>query len=76
MPKKPKAVERERHYEMISPEPDGAERVVACCAQKRGRGREPGFRMSEEHRTKIQNSRILRVLIDHVEGREEIPQHA
>jgi hypothetical protein len=74
MPKKPKpepkAVERERPYEMISPEPDGEERVVACCAQKRGRM--PGFRMSEEHRTKIQNSRILRVLIDHVEGREEI----
>jgi hypothetical protein len=78
MPKKPKpepkAVERERPYEMISPEPDGEVRVVACCAQKRGRGREPGFRMSEEHRTKIQNSRILRVLIDHVEGREEISQ--
>ena len=68
----PKAVARERPYEMISPEPGGEERVVACCAQKRGRGREPGFRMSEEHRTKIQNSRILRVLIDHVEGREEI----
>jgi hypothetical protein len=30
--------------------------------------------MSQEHRTKIQNSRILRVLIDHVEGREEISQ--
>jgi hypothetical protein len=76
MPKKPKpepkAVERERPYEMISPEPDGEERDVACCAQKRSRGREHGFRMSEEHRTKIQNSRILRVLIDHVEGREEI----
>jgi hypothetical protein len=76
MPKKPmpepKAVEPERPYEMTSPEPDGEERVVACCAKKRGRGREPGFRMSEEHRTKIQNSRILRVLIDHVEGREEI----
>jgi hypothetical protein len=78
MPKKPKpepkAVERERPYEMISPEPDGEERVGACCAQKRGRCREPGFRMSEEHRTKIQNSRIPRVLIDHIEGREEISQ--
>jgi hypothetical protein len=76
MPKKPKPEpkvdEPEKPYEMISPAPDGDERVVACCAQKRGRGREPGFRMSEEHRTKIQNSRILRVLIDHVEGREEI----
>jgi hypothetical protein len=72
----PKASEPEKPYEMISPEPDGVERVVACCAQKRGRGRgrEPGFRMSQEHRTKIQNSRILRVLIDHVEGREEISQ--
>jgi hypothetical protein len=76
MPKKPKpgpkASELEKPYEMTPPESDGEECVVACCAQKRGRGREPGFRMSEEHRTKIQNSRILRVLIDHVEGREEI----
>jgi hypothetical protein len=78
MPKKskpePKASEPERRYEMTPPETDGEEQIVACCAQKRGRGREPGFRMSEEHRTKIQNSRILRVLIDHVEGREEISQ--
>jgi hypothetical protein len=51
---------------------DGEEHIVACCARKRSRGREPGFRMSGEHRTKIQNSRILRVLIDHIEGREEV----
>ena len=78
MPKKskpePKASEPERRYEMTPPETDGEERVVACCAQKRVRGREPGFRMSDEHRTKIQNSRILRVLIDHVEGRAEVSQ--
>ncbi len=33
------------------------------------RGRRAGFTMSHEHRTKIQNSRILTCLIDHVEGR-------
>jgi hypothetical protein len=75
MPKpkpEPKASEPEKPYEMTPPETDGEEHIVACCAQKRSRGREPGFRMSEEHRTKIQNSRILRVLIDHIEGREEV----
>jgi hypothetical protein len=76
MPKKPrlepKVDEPKKPYEMTPPETDGEEHIVACCAQKRSRGREPGFRMSEEHRTKIQNSRILRVLIDHVEGREEV----
>jgi hypothetical protein len=78
MPKKskpePKAGEPEKPYEMTPPETDGEEHIVDCCAQKRSRGREPGFRMSEEHRTKIQNSRILRVLIDHVEGRAEVSQ--
>lgn len=34
--------------------------------EKRGKGREPGFRMTEEHRSKIRNSQILNVLIDHV----------
>jgi hypothetical protein len=63
MPKKP--------CEM-TPQTHGEEHVVPRCARKRRRGRERGFRMSEEHRTKIQNSRILRVLIDHVEGREEM----
>lgn len=32
------------------------------------RGRKPGFRMSNEHRVKIQNSNILNALIEHVEG--------
>jgi hypothetical protein len=32
------------------------------------RGRKPGFKMPEEHRTKIANSKILNRLIDHVEG--------
>lgn len=36
------------------------------------RGRKPGFRMSEEHRVKIQNSNILNALIEHVEGQREM----
>jgi hypothetical protein len=70
----PKVDEPKKPYEMTPPKTDGEEHIVASCAQKRRRGREPGFRMSEEHRTKIQNSRILRVLIDHIEGREEVSQ--
>ena len=47
--------------------PDNAkEGVVAHCARKRGRA--PGFRMSEEHRSKIKNSCILRALIEYVQG--------
>ena len=37
-----------------------------------GRGRKPGFRMSDEHRVKIQNSNILNALIEHVEGKREM----
>ena len=36
------------------------------------RGRRPGFRMSEEHRVKIQNSNILNALVEHVEGKREM----
>jgi hypothetical protein len=36
------------------------------------RGRQPGFRMSDEHRVKIQNSNILNALIEHAEGRREM----
>ena len=36
------------------------------------RGRKPGFRMSNEHRVKIQNSNILNALIEHVEGVREM----
>lgn len=36
------------------------------------RGRKAGFRMSDEHRTKIANSQILKRLIDHVEGKVEM----
>jgi len=36
------------------------------------RGRQPGFRMSDEHRVKIQNSNILNALIEHVEGAREM----
>lgn len=35
-------------------------------------GREPGFRMTEEHRVKIKNSNILNALIEHVEGSREM----
>ena len=36
------------------------------------RGRSPGFEMSAEHRVKIQNSNVLRALIEHVEGKREM----
>jgi hypothetical protein len=36
------------------------------------RGRTAGFRMSAEHRVKIQNSNILNALIEHAEGRREM----
>ena len=36
------------------------------------RGRMAGFRMSDEHRVKIQNSNILNALIEHVDGRREM----
>lgn len=37
-----------------------------------GRGREPGFLMTNEHRVKIKNSNILNALIEHVEGKREM----
>lgn len=36
------------------------------------RGRKPGFVMTNEHRTKIGNSQILKYLIEHVEGTREM----
>jgi hypothetical protein len=36
------------------------------------RGRAPGFRMDDSHRTKIANSQILNRLIGHVEGSVEM----
>ncbi len=36
------------------------------------RGRKPGFKMPEEHRTKIANSQILKCLVEHVEGKREM----
>lgn len=36
------------------------------------RGRTPGFRMSDEHRVKIQNSNILNALIEHIEGKRKM----
>jgi hypothetical protein len=36
------------------------------------RGRAPGFKMTEEHRVKIQNSNILSALIEHVSGNREM----
>lgn len=35
-------------------------------------GRSAGFRMSDEHRVKIQNSNILNALIEHVVGEREM----
>jgi hypothetical protein len=40
--------------------------------EKRGRGRMAGFRMSEEHRAKIQKSNVLNALIEHAEGKREM----
>lgn len=39
---------------------------------KRGRGRQPGFVMSHEHRLKIQKSNILNVLLQHAEGKVDM----
>ena len=36
------------------------------------RGRRPGFTMSNEHRAKIQNSQVLKALIEHAEGTREM----
>lgn len=36
------------------------------------RGRQPGFRMTDEHRAKIANSNILNALIEHTEGKREM----
>lgn len=36
------------------------------------RGRKPGFRMSDAHRVKIQNSNILNALLEHVDGKREM----
>jgi len=36
------------------------------------RGRKPGFKLTDEHRAKIQHSNILNALIEHVEGRREM----
>jgi hypothetical protein len=36
------------------------------------RGRTAGFRMSDDHRVKIQKSNILNALIEHAEGRREM----
>lgn len=38
----------------------------------RGRGRASGFRMSDEHRVKIQNSNVLNALLEHVEGKRDM----
>ena len=36
------------------------------------RGRQPGFRMTQEHRAKIKNSNILNALLEHIEGTREM----
>jgi hypothetical protein len=40
--------------------------------EKRGRGRPLGFRMSDEHRSKIRNSSILNALIAYAQGEREM----
>lgn len=41
-------------------------------AASRGRGRPSGFTMSNEHRTKIQNSQVLKCLIEHATGQRDM----
>jgi hypothetical protein len=41
-------------------------------AASKGRGRSPGFVMTEAHRVKIQNSNILNALIEHALGEREM----
>ena len=36
------------------------------------RGRTPGFRMTDEHRSKIANSQILNALVGHAEGKRKM----
>ena len=38
------------------------------------KGRPAGFKMPEEHRTKIANSKIFNRLVDHAEGKIEMTQ--
>ena len=40
------------------------------------RGRRPGFKMPEDHRTKIKHAMILKRLEGHIEGRWEMPASA
>lgn len=51
---------------------DQAIEAVGDVDVPRGRGRQPGFRMTEAHRDKIRNSNILNALVEHVEGRREM----
>ena len=46
--------------------------LVEAPKPKRGRGRSKGFVMSDEHRTKIANSQIIKALLEHVEGKREM----
>jgi hypothetical protein len=57
----------------MTDEPNNPPRELGA-EEKRGRGRLPGFKMTEEHRAKIRNSNILNALIEHVvNGREMSP---
>jgi hypothetical protein len=51
---------------------DYVEAETIAPKAKRGRGRQPGFRMSEAHRVKIQNSNIITALLKHVDGKLEM----
>jgi hypothetical protein len=51
---------------------DYVEAETIAPKAKRGRGRLPGFRMSEAHRVKIQNSNIITALLKHVDGKQDM----
>lgn len=56
----------------IEPNLPAATAVLEDAHQPSSRGRPAGYRMTEEHRSKIRNSQILNALIEHAEGRREM----
>ena len=56
------------------PEGEAEAPFADYVAEKRkpGQHRGPSFRMSNEHRVKIQNSNVLNALIQHVDGKREM----
>lgn len=56
----------------MSDNASNSDQELAANEPKRGRGRLPGFRMTEAHRDKIRNSNILNALIEHAEGKRDM----